>query len=145
MSGVLFSSIPHACYGVPKGNVKREGVELPVFICQRCRLLFRWELWSAVNGQVGKSNLHVLIVDIKKTFLFSLGMKELVGNLSLLFAKSMWNCMLRDMVHALGPFLKTFCDTMMTVMFLSWQYLVNNSWMSALLTIFSMRSSKTMM
>ena len=40
---------------------------------------FRWELQSAVKGQVGKSILHVLIVDIKKTFLFSLGTKELVG------------------------------------------------------------------
>ena len=32
---------------------------------------------------------------------------------------------------------------MIAVMFLLWQYLVNNSCMSALLTIFSIRSSKT--
>ena len=34
---------------------------------------------SAANGQVGESILHVLIVDVEKTFLFSFGMKELVG------------------------------------------------------------------
>ena len=40
---------------------------------------FRQELCSAVNGQVGKLILHVLTIDIKKMFLFSLEMKELVG------------------------------------------------------------------
>ena len=40
---------------------------------------FRWKLGSAVNGQVGESILHVLIVYIEETFLFSLGMKELTG------------------------------------------------------------------
>ena len=40
---------------------------------------FGQELQSAVNGQLGKSILHVLIIDIEKMFLFSLGMKELVG------------------------------------------------------------------
>ena len=61
-----------------------------VFICQRCTcdftakyvgmyFNFGWELQSADDGQKGKSILHVLIIDIKKMFLFSLGMKELVG------------------------------------------------------------------
>ena len=40
---------------------------------------FRWKLGSAVDGQVGESILHVLIIYIKEMFLFSLGMKELMG------------------------------------------------------------------
>ena len=40
---------------------------------------FGLELCSAVDGQVGESILHVLIINIKKTFLFPLGTKELVG------------------------------------------------------------------
>ena len=40
---------------------------------------FRWKLGSAVDGQVGKLILHVLIVYIEETFIFSLGMKELMG------------------------------------------------------------------
>ena len=39
----------------------------------------RWKLSSAVNGQVGKSILHVLITYVEETFLFSLGTKELMG------------------------------------------------------------------
>ena len=44
-----------------------------------CDIIFRWSLGSAVSGQVGESILHVLIVYIEETFLFSLGMKELMG------------------------------------------------------------------
>ena len=40
---------------------------------------FRWILGSAVDGQVGVLILHVLIVYIEEMFLFSLGMKELMG------------------------------------------------------------------
>ena len=40
---------------------------------------FRWKLGSAVDGQVGELILHVLIMYIKEMFLFSLGMKELMG------------------------------------------------------------------
>ena len=40
---------------------------------------FGWELQSAVYGHIGESILHVLIIDNEKTFLFSLGIKELVG------------------------------------------------------------------
>ena len=40
---------------------------------------FRWKLGSAVDDQVGESILHVLIVYVEETFLFSLGIKELIG------------------------------------------------------------------
>ena len=40
---------------------------------------FRWKLGSAVNGQVGELILHVLIIYNEEMFLFSLGMKELMG------------------------------------------------------------------
>ena len=39
----------------------------------------RWILESAVNSQVGEWILHVLIIYIEGMFLFSLGMKELMG------------------------------------------------------------------